>query len=154
MGARYNGAVMADPNFESRVRASFGRQRVMTTIGAELVSVAAGEVVIALPFRDDLTQQHGYLHAAIVTAIVDSACGYAASTLMPAEAAVLTVEYKVNFLGPAEGRRFVAHGKVLKPGRTLIVTTGEVVAETDAGTKSIATMLATMMTVTGRGIAG
>jgi uncharacterized protein (TIGR00369 family) len=139
-----------DPGFADRVRASFGRQRVMTTIGAELASVAAGEVVIELAFRDDLTQQHGFLHAAIVTAIVDSACGYAAHSLMPLGTAVLTVEYKVNFLAPAAGRRFVATGRVTKPGRTLTVTTGDVVAETDAGRVAVATMLATMMTVRGR----
>lgn len=144
----------ADAAFELRVRASFARQRAMTTIGAALVTVVPGEVVIELPFRDDLTQQHGFLHAAIVTAIVDSACGYAAYTLMPADAAVLTVEYKVNFLAPAAGSRFVAYGRVTKPGRTLIVTTGDVLAETEVGSKPVATILATMMTVTGRDIAG
>lgn len=144
----------ADAGFEQRVRASFGLQNVMRTIGAELVAVAPGEVVIELPFRDDLTQQHGYLHAAIVTAIVDSACGFAAFSLMPPEAAVLTVEYKVNFLAPAEGIKFVAHGRVVKPGRTITVTTGDVIAETQTGPKPIATMLATVMTVTGRSISG
>ena len=144
----------ANADFEQRVRASFGLQNVMRTIGAELVTVAPGEVVIALAFRDDLTQQHGYLHAAIVTAIVDSACGFAAYSLMPPEAAVLTIEYKVNFLAPAEGLRFIAHGRVVKPGRTVTVTTGDVVAETKTGPKPIATMLATMMTVTGRPISG
>lgn len=136
------------------MRASFAHQRVMTTIGAELTSVAPGEVTIALPFRDDLTQQHGYLHAAMVTAIVDSACGYAAATLMPAESAVLTTEYKVNFLAPAAGRRFVAYGRVIKPGRTLVITSGDVIAETEAGPKHVATMLATMMTIIDRGITG
>jgi uncharacterized protein (TIGR00369 family) len=140
----------ADAAFEQRVRASFARQRVMNTIGAELTAVSPGEVVIELPFREDLTQQHGYLHAAIVTAIVDSACGYAAYTLMPVDAAVLTVEYKVNFLAPAAGRRFVAYGRVTKPGRTLTVTAGDVVAETEAGPKPVATILATMMTLSGR----
>jgi uncharacterized protein (TIGR00369 family) len=144
----------ADAAYEQRVRDSFARQRVMTTFGAELISVAPGEVVIAMPYRDDLTQQNGYLHAAIVTAIVDSACGYAAYSLMPADAAVLTVEYKVNFLAPAAGRRFVAYGRVAKPGRTLTVTTGDVIAETDAGTKAVATILATMMTLSDRGTSG
>jgi uncharacterized protein (TIGR00369 family) len=146
--------VPADEAFEQRVRASFARQRVMTTIGAELTSVAPGEVVIQLPFREDLTQQHGYLHAGIVTAIVDSACGYAAYTLMPADAAVLTVEYKVNFLAPAAGRSFVAYGRVSKAGRTLTVTDGDVIAETAGGPKPIASMMATMMTVSGRGTTG
>ncbi|RPH71553.1 MAG: PaaI family thioesterase [Myxococcaceae bacterium] len=144
----------ADTGFEQRIRASFARQRVMNTIGAELTSVSPGEVVIELPFREDLTQQHGYLHAAIITAIVDSACGYAAHTLMPVDAAVLTAEYKVNFLAPAAGRRFFAYGRVTKPGRMLTVATGDVVAETEDGPKAIAIMLATMMTVTGRGISG
>ena len=144
----------ADAAFDQRVRASFARQRIMNFIGAELTSVSPGEVVIELPFREDLTQQHGYLHAAIITAIVDSACGYAAYTLMPVDAAVLTVEYKVNFLAPAAGRRFVAHGPVTKPGRTLTVTTGDVLAETDAGPKPVATILATMMTLTGRELSG
>jgi uncharacterized protein (TIGR00369 family) len=139
----------ADGAYQERVRVSFARQRVMSTIGAQLVSVAPGEVVIELPFREDLTQQHGYLHAAIVTAIVDSACGYAASTLMSADAEVLTVEYKVNFLAPAAGRTFRATGRVTKAGRTLTVTTGDVVADPETG-PAIATMLATMMTVRGR----
>ncbi|NNB84262.1 PaaI family thioesterase [Corallococcus exiguus] len=144
----------ADAAFEQRVRDSFARQRVMDTIGASLTSVSSGEVVIELPFREDLTQQHGYLHAAIVTAIVDSACGYAAYSLMPVDAAVLTVEYKVNFLAPAAGRKFIAQGRVTKPGRTLTVTTGDVFAETDAGLKPIATMLATMMAVSQRETSG
>jgi len=143
-----------DPAFADRVRQSFARQRVMTTIGATLVSVAPGEVTIELPFREDLTQQHGYLHAAIVTAIVDSACGYAAYTLMPVSDAVLTVELKVNFLAPAVGAKFVAVGRVIKPGRTLTVTAGDVVAETEGGPKPVATLLATMMTVSGRESSG
>jgi uncharacterized protein (TIGR00369 family) len=110
--------------------------------------------VIELPFRDDLTQQHGFLHAAIITAIVDSACGYAAYSLMPPDAAVLTVEYKVNFLAPAAGHTFIAYGRVAKAGRTLTVTTGDVVAQTDAGPKPVATMLATMMAAGGREISG
>ena len=144
----------ADPAFEQRVRASFARQRLMSTIGAELTSVSPGQVVIELPFREDLTQQHGYLHAAITTAIVDSACGYAAYTLMPAGAAVLSAEFKVNFLAPAAGRRFVALGRVIKPGRTLTVTGGEVVAESDGEPRVIATMLATMIAVSRADISG
>ncbi|HET6980910.1 MAG TPA: PaaI family thioesterase [Myxococcaceae bacterium] len=144
----------ADPAFEQRVRESFARQQLMRTIGAELTSVSPGEVVIELPFREDLTQQHGYLHAAITTAIVDSACGYAAYSLMPADAAVLTAEFKVNFLAPAAGRRFVAHGRVMKAGRTLTVTAGEVFAETGSEQRPVATMLATVMTVSSREISG
>ena len=139
-----------DTAFEERVRASFARQRVMGTIGAHLRSVSPGAVVIELPFREDLTQQDGYLHAAIVTAIADSACGYAAHTLIPPGAGILTVEYKVNFIAPAAGRAFTAYGRVTKPGRTLTVTSGEVIADTDSGPKPVAMMLATMMTMSGR----
>src|SRR5262249_42287659 len=117
-----------DPDFEARVRASYARQQVMTTIGANLVAVAPGAVAMELPFRSDLTQQHGFLHAGIVTTIADSACGYAAFSLMPAKAAVLTVEYKVNLLAPAKGERLIARGRVLKPGRTLTVCAGDVFA--------------------------
>lgn len=129
------------------MRASFACQEVMTTIGAALTRVSAGEVDIELPFRQDLTQQHGFLHAGIVTTIVDSACGYAALSLMPAEASVLTVEYKVNLLSPARGALMIARGRVLKPGRTLTVCAGDVVALVDGNEKPVATMLATMMAV-------
>jgi uncharacterized protein (TIGR00369 family) len=117
----------------------------METIGATLSRVEPGEVEIGLPYRADLTQQDGYLHAGIVTTIVDSACGYAAFTLMPADAAVLSVEFKLNLLSPARGERFVARARVLKPGRTLTVCAGDVFAVTGAGEKLVATMLATMM---------
>jgi uncharacterized protein (TIGR00369 family) len=136
-----------DPNFESRVRGSFERQKVMVTIGASLTKISPGEVEIELPFRDDLTQHHGYLHAGVVTTIVDSACGYAAMTLMPADATVLTVEYKVNFLSPATGERMIARGRVTKPGRTVTVCTGDLFAFSDGKEKLVATMLATMMAV-------
>ena len=139
-----------DPNFDARVRASFARQKVMATIGASLTRVSPGEVEIELPFRDDLTQQHGFLHAGIVTSIVDSACGYAAMTLMPMEATVLTIEYKVNFVSPATGRHMIARGQVTKPGRTISVCAGDVFATGKGKEKLVATMLATMMTVHGR----
>lgn len=134
-----------DPAYEQRVRASFGRQRVMETIGATMARVAPGEVDIHLPFRADLTQQHGFLHAGIVTAIVDSACGYAALSLMPPGAGVLTVEYKVNLLAPAAGTHMIARGRVTKPGRTITVCTGDVYAYRDGQEKLVATMMATMM---------
>ncbi len=137
-------------NFESRVRASYGRQALMTMIGACLTRVTAGEVTIELPFRSDLTQQHGFLHAGIVTAIVDTACGYAAFSLMPEDAGVLSVEYKVNFLAPAAGERLVATGRVIKAGQTITVCTGDVVALTAGQAKAVATMQATIMTVKGR----
>ena len=128
-----------------RVRVSFARQRLMQTLGAELAAVRPGEVEIALPFRDDLTQQHGFLHAAATTAIVDSACGYAALTLMAPGVEVLSVEFKMNFLAPAAGERFVALGRVLRTGRTLTVCTGEVHAVRGASRTLIAAMQATMI---------
>jgi uncharacterized protein (TIGR00369 family) len=139
-----------DPAYATRVRASFARQRAMHTIGAELVRVEPGEVELTLPFRDDLTQQHGFLHAGIVTALVDSACGYAALSLMDRESAVLSVEYKVNLLAPAVGDRMRAVGRVIKPGRTLLVCTGEVVAVTGETETVVTVMQATMMAVRGR----
>jgi uncharacterized protein (TIGR00369 family) len=141
------------PEIEARVRASFGKQAVMTTIGARLASVGPGRVAVELPFRADLTQQHGFIHAGIVATIVDSACGYAALSLMPREAAVLTAEYKVNLVAPAAGERIVARAEVLKAGRTLTVVRGDAFAVAGGAEKLVATMLATVMTVRDRGIA-
>jgi uncharacterized protein (TIGR00369 family) len=136
-----------DADFENRVRSSFDNQRVMNTIGARMIKVVPGEVHLELLFNPDLTQQHGYVHAGIVGTIVDSACGYAAYTLMPVFAEVLTVEYKVNFLSPAIGEKFIAVGRVIKPGRTLTVCSGDVVAYNNSAEKLVATMQATMMAV-------
>ena len=135
------------PNFEARVRESFARQTLMEMIGATLVKVAPGEVEIELPFRDDLTQQHGFLHAGIVTSIADTACGYAALSLMPEDADVLSVEYKINLLSPARGELMRARGRVTRPGRNLTVCGGDVFAVTGGREKLVATMLATMMTI-------
>jgi uncharacterized protein (TIGR00369 family) len=110
-----------DPGFEARVRASFQRQQVMATLGARLTRVAPGETDVELPFRSDLTQQHGFLHAGIVTTILDSACGYAAFSLMPADAAVLSIEFKTNLLAPARGELLVARARVVRAGRTITV---------------------------------
>ena len=139
-----------NPDFEACVRASFGRQKLMETIGASLTRVAPGEVEIELPFRDDLSQQHGFLHGGIIAAILDSACGYAALSLVPADAAVLTIEYKVNFVAPAAGQQMIAHGRVTKPGRTITVCAGDAFALSDGTEKLVATMLMTMMTVRDR----
>lgn len=136
-----------DSNFEARVRKSFGLQTAMGLIGAGLREVGPGEVEIELPFRDDLCQQHGFIHGGVVTAIADTACGYAALSLMPLEAAPLTVEFKVNFMAPATGERLIARGRVMKPGRVLTVCVGDVVALTNNGEKAVATMLTTIMTV-------
>ena len=139
-----------DPHFEARVRASFARQAFMAALGAELIAVSPGEVSIALSFREDLTQQHGFLHAGAVASVVDSACGYAALSLMPPGAGVLSVEFKVNLLAPAAGERFIATGRVVKPGRTLTVCAGEVAAERGGERTVVALMQATMMTLRDR----
>ena len=132
------------------MRASFARQAFMAALGAELMAVSPGEVSIALPFREDLTQQHGFLHAGVAASVVDSACGYAALTLMPPGTGVLSVEFKVNLLAPAAGERFIATGRVVKPGRTLTVCAGEVAAERGGERAVVALMQATMMTLRDR----
>jgi uncharacterized protein (TIGR00369 family) len=135
-----------------RVARSFDKQAIMTTIGASLEHVADGEVDIALPVRPDLCQQHGYLHAGILATIADSACGYAALTVMPADAAVLSIEFKINMLSPAQGSRVVARGRVIRPGRTIVVCRADVIADQPEGEKLVATMTGTMMVVRGKGI--
>ena len=136
-----------DINFAEKVRESVARQPAMALIGAELSKVEAGEVDIGLPYRKDLTQQNGFLHAGMTTAIVDSACGYAAFSLMPAGTEVLTAEFKINLLSPAIGDYFLAEGRVLKAGKTLSVVRGDVFAFKAADKKLIATMLATVVCV-------
>jgi len=140
-----------DPDFEERVRKSFARQSAMTTIGAELTLVTPGIIEIEMPHSVGLTQQHGFLHAGIISTALDSACGYAAFSLMPANAGVLTIEFKVNLLAPGKGERFLFRGSVTKPGRTIIVADGQAYAfAADGEAKLIATMTGTMMTVVGR----
>lgn len=149
-------AFQPDQDFEARVRDSFARQVVMKTIGCELTQVSAGTIEIEMPFNPSLVQQHGFLHAGIISTALDSACGYAAYSLMPADAAVLTIEFKVNMLAPGKGERFLFRGSVTKPGRTIIVADGQAYAfAADGEAKLIATLTATMMTITGRhGLAG
>jgi uncharacterized protein (TIGR00369 family) len=139
-----------DPDFTARVRASFDRQAAMKTLGATLASVEAGRVVIELPWAQPLTQQHGFLHAGMVATALDSACGYAGFSLMPADAAVLTIEYKINLLAPAKGQRFRMEGLVIKPGRTVTVAEGRAFAIDEGKEKLIATMGCTLMAVFGR----
>jgi uncharacterized protein (TIGR00369 family) len=129
----------------ARVRASFARQGAMATLGAELANIASGRVEIALPIEPHLSQQDGFLHAGVVVAALDSACGYAALTLMPGDTEVLTVELKVNLLAPADGDRLVAEGQVVRAGRTLTVCRGDAHAEQGAGRVHVATMLATIV---------
>jgi uncharacterized protein (TIGR00369 family) len=135
--------------FEAKVRESFARQQFMATIGAELVHVAPGEVDVELSPDPRLTQQHGFLHAGVVVAAVDSACGYAALSLMDEASDVLTVELKVNLLAPATGQRLLARGRVLRSGRTLTVCSGEAVAVAEGAETVVATLLTTMMAVPG-----
>ena len=139
-----------DPDFESRVRASFVRQRFMATLGASLERIVPGEVTIAFTHRDELTQQHGFLHAGVMTSVADSACGYAALSLMEPGAGVLSVEFKVNMLAPAIGERFTATGRVVRSGRTLTVCAGEVTTQRDGETITVLLMQATMMAVRGK----
>jgi uncharacterized protein (TIGR00369 family) len=143
--------IVPDPNYEERVRASFARQNAMATIGARLTLVTPGIVEIEMPFSPALTQQHGFLHAGVISAALDSACGYAAFSLMPENAAVLTIEFKVNLLAPGRGVRFLFRGSVTKPGRTIVVADGQAYAiGEDEEAKLIATMTGTMMTILGR----
>ena len=134
-----------DADFDARVRASFARQEFMATLGATIVSIAPGEVVLEVPHRADLTQQHGTLHAGVIAAVADSACGYAAFTLMPKDHAVLSVEFKTNLLAPARGERFRATARVVRAGRTLTVCTAEVVAVEGGRETLVALMQATMI---------
>lgn len=135
------------PQFDALVRASFERQGIMRTLGAELTRVLPGQVDIAVPYREGLTQQHGYFHAGVATTLVDSACGYAALTLMPEGSEVLSVEFKINFLAPARGEFLRAEGRVLRSGRTITVCHGDVYAVADGAQTLCATMIATMIRV-------
>jgi uncharacterized protein (TIGR00369 family) len=143
-----------DPQTENRIRKSIGRQTLLSTLGVSIAGLSAGHVELDLPYRADLCQQNGYLHAGAVTALADSACGYAAASLMPDDGDVLTVEFKVNLLSPARGDRFRAVGDVVRAGRTLTVCSAEVVAWADdadgnpsASLVRVALMQATMMAV-------
>jgi len=135
---------------EERIRSSFARQGLMRTLGATLESVSPGAVEIAMRPGVSISQQHGFVHAGAVSAIADSAAGYAALTLMPAGVGVLTTEFKINFLAPAAGDRLVARGRVIKAGRTLTLTQSDVFAERAGQEKLIALLTATIMTVSGR----
>ena len=139
-----------DPDFEAKVRESFGKQTAMQTLGAVINRVAPGEVEIEMPYRADLAQQHGFIHGGIVTAIVDSACGYAAFSLSAPETAVLTVEYKVNFVAPAKGNLLLARGEVVRSGSTVTVCKGDVLACDGREEKLVASMLTTMMLMPNR----
>jgi uncharacterized protein (TIGR00369 family) len=139
-----------DPDFASRVRASFGRQQAMELIGAEMTLIEPGFCEIRLPYQPKLTQQHGFVHGGIVGMIADSAGGYAAYSLFPADASILTVEYKMNLLAPGKGEALVARARVLKPGRTLTVVHSDVYAIQAAKEVHCAAMQMTLITLQGR----
>lgn len=136
-----------DPGFEARVRDSFRQQAVMATIGAELADVAPGACEIVLPYDPGLAQQHGFLHAGIVSTVLDSACGYAAFTLMPAGAGVVAVEFKVNFLRPAVGELLIGRGRVVRAGKTLTVCAGDAFMRADGVEAHVAVMQSTISRV-------
>ncbi|KAB2923118.1 MAG: PaaI family thioesterase [Dechloromonas sp.] len=140
-----------DPDFAERVRASFAKQHAMDLIRATLPVVEAGRTEILLPHWEGVEQQHGFVHGGVVGMIADSAAGYAAMTVVPASASVLTVEYKMNLVAPADGEQLIARGKVVRPGRTLIVTQGEVFAVKDGQESLCALMQQTIMVMHGKG---
>lgn len=138
-----------------RVQESFALQGAMQTLGAQITHLAAGAVDIGFDWAAGLTQQHGFIHAGMLSAALDSACGYAGFSLMPEDAGVLTIEFKINLLAPAQGQRFRCEGRVLKPGRTIVVAEGRAYAIDHGQEKLCATMQCTLMAVHGReGIAG
>ncbi len=139
-----------DAEVTAKIHASFQLQQVMQLLNARLRSVKPGETSIEFPYQKALTQQNGYIHAGILSTVVDSACGYAALSLMPPACGVLSIEFKVNFLSPAIGEFFIATGKVVRAGRNITVCSGEVMAITPATHKVVAVMQATMMTVENR----
>ncbi len=139
-----------NPVYAQRVQSSFDRQQVMKLLGARLARLAPGECDIELPFKSELTQQHGYFHGGIIGTIADSAGGYSAFTLMPEDSSVLTVEYKMNLLAPGDGELLIARGRVLKTGRTLMVSRVDVVVVKGGRETLCATLLETLMTMHGR----
>jgi len=146
-------APLSPADIEARVRRSFEKQRFMATLGATLTHIAPGEVDLSLVYDERLTQQHGFLHAGALATIADSAGGYAALTVMPSDAALLSIEFKINMLSPAEGPLLVARGRVVRPGRTIVVCRADVVSVRGGTEKLVATMQGTMMVVRGRGLA-
>ena len=139
-----------DPHWADKVRASFARQGAMGLIGAELADLKPGWCEIRMPYRADLTQQHGYFHAGIITTAVDSAAGYAGFSLMVPDASVLSVEFKINLLAPGDGEMLYAIGEVIKPRRTLVITRGDAYVVKNGKTTHCATMQQTLMTMHGK----
>jgi uncharacterized protein (TIGR00369 family) len=142
------GYQVSNPLFAEDIKQNFALQSIMALIGAELSLIEPGVIEITLPYRNDLTQQHGYLHAGIVTTIADSAAGYAAYSLMPAGSEVLSVEFKVNLLRPAKGEAFLARAEVIKPGKTLTVVRADVFGISETGSRElVATLQGTMFCI-------
>ena len=139
-----------DPDFRERVQASFDRQGLMRTLGASILDIAPGAVDIALPASPSISQQHGFIHAGALAAIADNAAGYAALSLMPPGAGVLTTEFKINLVAPASGERILARGRIVRAGRTLTLAQSEVFAENAGREKLVALLTATLMTIEGR----
>ena len=133
--------------YKEKVIESFNRQGMMKTINASILAIRPGEIELEFPYQSNLTQQHGFIHAGVVSTVLDTACGYAAFSLMPENAAVLTIEFKVNLLSPAKGERFRAVGKVKKPGKNITVKEGELFSHVEGEQKTVATMVATIMSV-------
>ena len=142
--------VAVDVNYERRVRESFSRQGLMKHLGARLTELKPGLAEVRAAYRDELTQQHGYFHAGVSGSLADCACGYAAFTLMPENASVLTVEYKMNLLAPAEGEELIARARVVRSGKTLKICMADVYAQKDQAETHCATMLATIMCLQGK----
>jgi len=137
----------SDDGYEAKVRESFSRQEIMKTVNASILAIRPGEVELEFPYQTSLTQQNGFIHAGIVSTVLDSACGYAAFSLMPEGSAVLTIEFKINLLSPAKGKLFRAVGTVKKPGRNITFTEGELFTYVDGVQKLVATMVGTIMSV-------
>jgi uncharacterized protein (TIGR00369 family) len=144
------GFTAQDPGYERRVRDSFARQGMMKHLGAELVSLEPGAAAIRAAFRPELTQQHNFFHAGVTGAIADSACGYAAYTLTPADSSVLTVEYKINLLAPADGDELIARARVVRSGKTLKICSADVFVRKDGTENHCATMISTVMCMAGK----
>ena len=141
-----------DPGFSERISMTFSNQGIMRTLGITLGTVDPGRVQLELPIREELCQQHGYLHAGVVTTMLDTAGGLAALTLMPVGAAVLAIEFKANFLAPAQGEKLVVHGRVVRAGKTITVCSADAYTTTRGNEKHVSTMISTVMTVVDRGI--
>ncbi|WP_430258086.1 PaaI family thioesterase [Neorhizobium sp. IRS_2294] len=143
-------SILETGDFRERIRQSFDRQGAMAMLDAELTRVEQAMIEIELPYSEKLTQQHGFLHAGVISAALDTACIYAAYTTIAPDASILTIEFKVNLLSPGRGERFLFRGEITKPGSTIIVADGRGYAIGDGPAKLIASMTASMMVIRGR----